>query len=77
MEKNTAEIARDLLAELERLEDIKTHIEAEPQHWWSFLTPNTKRWYEDGLRMPEILREEFTKAVDRSIERLEKHIDEL
>lgn len=33
MEKNTAEIARDLLAELERLEDIKTHMEAEPHHW--------------------------------------------
>lgn len=77
MKKNTAEIARDLLAELERLEDIKTHIEAEPQHWWSFLTPDIKGWKEDGLIMPEILREEFTKAVDRSIEQIEKQIEEL
>lgn len=75
MKKNKAEIARALLAELERLEDIKTHIEAEPQHWWSFLTPDM--YSKEGLIMPEVLREEFTKAVDRSIERLEKHIDEL
>lgn len=30
-----------------------------------------------GLIMPKILREEFTKAVDRSIERLEIQIEEL
>lgn len=75
MEKNTAEIARDLLAELERLEDIKTHMEAEPHHWWSFLTPDM--YSKDGLRMPDILRTEFVKAVDNSIERLNKLIEEL
>lgn len=77
MEKNTAEIARGLLAKLERLEDIKTHMEAEPQHWWSFLTPDVRSFNKDGLEMPEILREEFTKAVDRSIEQIEKQIEEL
>lgn len=77
MEKNTAEIARDLLAKLERLGDIKTHIEAEPRHWWSFLTPNIRSLDKDGLEMPKILREEFTKAVDRSIEQIEKQIEEL
>ena len=75
MEKNTAEIARDLLAELERLEGIKTHIEAEPQHWWSFLTPDM--YSKEGLIMPDILRTEFVKAVDNSIERLNKLIEEL
>lgn len=49
----------------------------EDSNWWSFLTPDIKRWEEGGLIMPEILREEFTKAVDRSIEQLEKQIEEL
>ncbi|MBF1565810.1 MAG: hypothetical protein HXO16_01875 [Prevotella salivae] len=49
----------------------------EAQNWWSFLTPEKQRWDNDGLMMPEILREEFTKAVDRSIEQLEKQIEEL
>ena len=75
MEKNTAEIARDLLAELVWLEDIKTRIEAEPQHWWSFLTPDM--YSKEGLIMPDILRTEFVKAVDKSIERLNKLIEEL
>ncbi|MBB1530170.1 MAG: hypothetical protein HG466_005645 [Prevotella sp.] len=66
MEKNKAKTARSLLAKLERLEDIKTHIEAEPQHWWSFLTPDM--YSKEGLIMPDILRTEFVKAVDRSIE---------
>lgn len=77
MDNNTAKEASRLFSDLNKLERIKRYTEEENNHWWSFLTPNTKRWYEDGLRMPEILREEFTKAVDRSIERLVKHIDEL
>ena len=75
MEKNTAEIARGLLAKLERLEDIKTHMEAEPQHWWSFLTPDM--YSKEGLIMPDILRTEFVKVVDNSIERLNKLLEEL
>ena len=52
-------------------------MEKEAQNRWSFFTPDKQRWKNDGLMMPEILREEFTKAVDRSIERLEKQIEEL
>lgn len=52
-------------------------MEKEDHHWWSYLTPDIKCWEEDGLIMPEILREEFTKAVDRSIGKLEKQIEEL
>lgn len=52
-------------------------MEKEAQNWWSFLTPDKQRWDNDGLIMPEILCEEFTKAVDRSIEQLEKQIEEL
>lgn len=77
MDNNTAKEASRLWSDLNKLERIKRHTEEENNHWWSFLTPNMRSFDKDGLEMPEILREEFTKAVDRSIERLEKHIDEL
>ena len=77
MKIDKAKLASEFLSELDRLEEIKRHINEEDSSWWSFLTPDIKRWEEDGLIMPEILREEFTKAVDRSIEQLEKQIEEL
>jgi hypothetical protein len=77
MDKKKAEEARDLLSELASVQDIKDAMGEEEKNWWSFLSPDTKRWDGDGLIMPEILREEFTKAVDRSIEQLEKQIEEL
>lgn len=77
MDKKKAKQAKCLLYELEKVQEIKDEMGKEAQNWWSFLTPNIKRWEEDGLIMPEILREEFTKAVDRSIEQLEKQIEEL
>lgn len=77
MKIDIAKEARWLLSELDVLKEIKNHINEEDDHWWSFLTPDLKRWDNDGLNMPEILREEFTKAVDRSIEQLEKQIEEL
>ena len=77
MDKKKAEQAKDLLYELEKVQEIKDVMEKEAQNWWSFLTPDKQRWENDGLMMPEILRKEFTKAVDRSIEQLEKQIEEL
>ena len=77
MKIDKAKRASEFLSELDRLEEIKRHINEEDSSWWSFLTPDIKSWEEDGLIMPEILREEFTKAVDRSIEQLEKQIEEL
>lgn len=77
MDKKKAEQAKYLLYELEKVQEIKDTMGKEAQNWWSFLTPDKQRWRNDGLMMPEILREEFTKAVDRSIERLEKQIEEL
>lgn len=77
MDKKKAEQAKNLLYELERVQEIKDTMEKEDQNRWSFFTPDKQRWKNDGLMMPEILREEFTKAVDRSIERLEKQIEEL
>ena len=77
MKIDIAKQVRGFLSELDRLEEIKRHINEENSSWWSFLTPDIKIWDKDGLRMPKVLREEFTKAVDRSIERLERQIEEL
>lgn len=77
MNIDKARQARDFLSELDDLKEIKRHTEQENIHWWSFLTPEIINENKDGLIMPKILREEFTKAVDRSIEQLEKQIEEL
>lgn len=77
MKIDIAKQVRGFLSELDRLEEIKRHINEEDDRWWSFLTPDIKSWNRDGLIMPKILRKEFTKAVDRSIEQLEKQIEEL
>lgn len=77
MDKDQIKRASKFLSELDRLKEIKRHINEENSSWWSFLTPYIISWKEDGLIMPKILREEFTKAVDKSIERLEKQIEEL
>lgn len=77
MQIDKAKQARVFLLELDGLKEIKRHINEEDDHRWAFLTPDIKSWNRDGLIMPKILREEFTKAVDKSIERLEKQIEEL
>lgn len=77
MKIDIAKQARVFLLELDGLKEIKNHIKEEDGNWWSFLTPDIKSWNRDGLIMPKILREEFTKAVDKSIEQLEKQIEEL
>ena len=77
MNIDKARQARDFLSELDDLKEIKRYTEQEYIRWWSFLTPEIRNWNKEGLMMPEPLREEFTKAVDRSIEQLEKQIEEL
>lgn len=77
MEKNKAEEARNLLSDFDDLDEILTVLEKEDNHWWNLLTPDTKRWDEDGIRMPEILRDEFKEAVKRAIEKTENALKEL
>lgn len=77
MKIDKAKRASEFLSELDRLAEIKKHINKKDNNWWSFLTPSIRNLDNEGLIMPEILREEFTKAVDRSIEQLEKQIEEL
>lgn len=77
MEMDKATEARRILCDLEALNEIKSTLEVEDNHWWSLLTPDTKRWNEKGITMPEILREEFVEAVKRAIEKTEKALKEL
>ncbi|TCO85684.1 hypothetical protein EV202_1498 [Bacteroides heparinolyticus] len=77
MEKEKAERAKNLLDEIDRLHDIKDATEKESSHWWSFLSPDTKRWSNDGLVMPDILRQKFVEAVDAAITEKEYELKEL
>lgn len=77
MEKEKAERAKKLLAEIDRLHDIKDATEKESSHWWSFLSPDTKRWYSDGLLMPDILRQKFVEAIDAAITEKEVELKDL
>lgn len=54
MDKKKAEQAKGLLYELEKVQDIKIITEKEQDHWWSFLTPDTKNWgRETGCACPK------------------------
>ncbi len=75
--EQAAEI-RFLLNELDRLNHIKVQTEEEGEkQWWLLVTPKLRSYNDGGLVMPDILRDEFVKAVDRCIEQLEKQIEEL
>lgn len=69
-----AEKVVELMADLKSIEEIETAMIDEENHWWGFITPNTKRWDSDGIRMPEILREEFAEAIKRSKDKINKEI---
>ncbi|WP_276879025.1 hypothetical protein [Bacteroides heparinolyticus] len=77
MEKKTAERVRLILAEIEQLHNIKGATEKESSNWWSFLSPDTKRWNSDGLIMPGILCQKFVEAVDAAITEKEAELKEL
>lgn len=77
MDVNQAKEARRLLDDLDTLNDFQEVIEKEDNHWWGFITPNVKRFNSEGMMMPAILREEFTEAVNRAIEKTTKKLDEL
>ena len=74
MEMTDAEKVVELMADLKSIEEIETAMTKEENHWWGFITPDTKRWDADGIRMPEILREEFVEAVKRAKDKINKEI---
>ena len=77
MTEETAKRASELLHELDMLQDIKNATIKEESHWWGFIAPESKRWDDDGLRMPKTLRNEFVNALDRSIEIVKAKIEKL
>lgn len=77
MEKEKAIRVREMLADIDRLNDIKAATEEESSHWWSFLSPDTRKWHTDGLVMPEALRQKFVEAVDAAIAGIEEELNEL
>lgn len=77
MDIDKAKDARCLLDDLDSLKDFQEVTDKEDNHWWSLLTPDIKRWKDDGIKMPEILREEFAEAVKRAIERTNEKLENL
>lgn len=47
MDKKKAEQAKYLLYELEKVQEIKVTMKKEAQNWWSFLTPDKLRWWNE------------------------------
>ena len=67
--------AVELNGNLDTLNCILRHIyEYDKGHWWSFFAPGTD---EDGIIMPDVLRTEFIKAVNRSVEIIQNEIKNL
>jgi len=77
MTKDEAEKVVELSKVISQMEDIKRATEKEKSHWWKFATPDTVRHDEEGLWMPDILRDEFVKSVDKCLEKLNKELEEL
>lgn len=73
MDFEKAEKAKRLMDDYGRLSTIKIKMQDE-KYLWITSEPSNGNEYEF---IPEVLKEEFKEAVDRSIERLEKQIKEL
>lgn len=74
MKIREAEKVVELMSDLNSIEEIERTMEKEEQHWWGFITPDTKRWDADGIRMPETLRLEFVEAVKRAKNKINEEI---
>lgn len=80
MDKITALRARDLLKVLTELEIIKEDMQRNRGQIWRFFVSNTILSSDlelFGRVLPDVLREEFEAAVNRSIERINKEIKKL
>lgn len=73
MDINKAEKASELLNSLAKVKNIKICFCTDFYANWELVTKDNYR----RLVIPEIIADELKKAVDRSIEQLEKQIEEL
>lgn len=73
MDIDTAKDARRLLETLEELNNIKREFNSDSYGVWGLLNISTDK----SLLIPYILKGNFIKAINESIEQLEKQIEEL
>ena len=72
MDINTAKEAKRLLETLEELNNIKREFNTD-SYVWGLLNISTDK----SLLIPYILEGKFIKAIDETIEQIEKQIEEL
>ncbi len=77
MDKEKAERAKLILEELGILNDILDATDKEKSHWWSFLSPDVKRWHGEGIQFPESFCPIFVEAVKKTIKQLEDELKAL
>lgn len=77
MTEETAKQVAGLMHELNMLQDIKNATIKDKSHWWGFIAPDCKTWDNNGLPMPETLRNEFVNTLDRRIEIVKAKIEKL
>ena len=77
MKQETLKKAIELNKELERTFEITKVMEDEKSHWWSFLTPGTKKYDEDGIYFTERIRKKFKEAIEELNVELKKEIEAL
>lgn len=73
MNISTAKDARRLLETLEELNNIKREFNSDSYGVWGLLNISTDK----SLFLPYILKGRFIKAINETIEQLEKQIEEL
>ena len=73
MDISVAKEARSLLGTLEELNNIKRDFNSDFYDMWGLINISTDK----SLRIPYILKGSFIKAINETIEQLEKQIEEL
>lgn len=77
MEKETFIKAKQLLDDISRMKEIRNAMKEEADHWWAFVSPDTKRFDGSGLPFPKSFRKDFSVAVEAAIAKMEKELEEL
>ena len=73
MDISVVKEARSLLGTLEELNNIKRDFNSDFYDTWGLINISTDK----SLRIPYILKGNFIKAINETIEQIEKQIEEL
>lgn len=63
----------ELSNQRDELQVFQSAIGCDHLHTWRIVTPS----FTDGIRVPDILRYEFEKSIERCIESINKKLEEL